>query len=78
MSVRFEQVKSDALQLDRDERMILGQKLLISAISQEETEQEKAWYDEAERRLADYEAGRMKVHNGPEAIDRLIAGIKNR
>ncbi len=72
----LEKLEHEALELDRDEKVIFAQKLLASTMAQEETEQEKAWYDEAERRLADYRAGRMKVHNGPEAMQKLIDKYK--
>jgi len=51
MTVAFEQLEAEAFKLDRNERLILGQELLVSALDQEETVIEKAWYDEAERGL---------------------------
>lgn len=75
MPVTFEQVESEALQLDRNERIILGQELLVSAISQEETEIEKAWYDEAERRLAAYKSGKLKTVPGEQAIDKILSRL---
>ena len=78
MSVAFKQIENQALNLDRNERMILAQELIQSTFDSEETEVEKAWYDEAERRLAAIEAGEMKTYPGPEAIDKLIARLSGK
>lgn len=74
----LEKLEHEVTELDRDEKVILAQKLLENAMNQEETEQEKAWYDEAERRIAAIESGEMKTYPGPEAIDKLIAGIREK
>jgi len=74
----LEKLEYEAIELDRDEKVILAQELLASVMAQEETEQEKAWYDEAERRIAEIESGQMKTYPGPEAIDKLIAGIRDK
>ncbi|MDD5600016.1 MAG: addiction module protein [Victivallaceae bacterium] len=73
MSVAFEQIERKALRLGRNERTLLGQELLISALSSKETEIEKAWYDEAERRLAAYKAGRLKTIPGEQVINETLA-----
>jgi putative addiction module component (TIGR02574 family) len=72
----LEKLEHDAIELDCDEKVIFAQHLYQSVLGVEETEQEKSWYDEAERRLADYKAGRMKGHDGPEALQRLINKYK--
>ena len=78
MSVAFKEIENQALTLDRNERMILGQELIQSILDSEETEQEKAWYDEAERRLAAIESGKMKTYSGPEVVDKLIARLSGK
>ena len=78
MSVAFKEIENQAFTLDRNERMILGQELIQSTFNSQETEQEKAWYDEAERRLVAIESGKMKTYPGPEAIDRLISRISGK
>jgi len=75
MSVAFKEIENQAFTLDRNERMILGQELIQSTFNSQETEQEKVWYDEAERRLAAIESGEMKTYPGPESIDKLISRI---
>jgi putative addiction module component (TIGR02574 family) len=75
MTAAFEQLESEALKLDRNERIILGQELLVSAMTQEETEIEKAWYDEAERRLAAYKAGKVKTYPADQVINDAISKL---
>ena len=75
MPLAYEQVEMEALQLNRNERIILGQELLASALLQEETDIEKAWYDEAEHRLAAYKAGTLKTVPGEHVINTLIAKL---
>jgi hypothetical protein len=78
MSVAFKEIETQAFTLDRNERMILGQELIQSTLDSEETDQEKAWYDEAERRLAAIESGKMKTYPGPEVVDKLIARLSGK
>tara|TARA_B100000609_G_C17032456_1_gene339479 strand:- start:271 stop:501 length:231 start_codon:yes stop_codon:yes gene_type:complete len=75
MTAAFEQLESEALKLDRNERIILGQELLVSAMTQEETEIEKAWYDEAERRLAAYKAGKVQTYPADQVINDAISKL---
>ena len=78
MSVAFKEIENQALNLDRNERMILAQELMQSTFDTEETQEEKAWYDEAERRLAAIETGKMKTYPGPETVDKLIARLSGK
>ncbi len=76
MTTAFEQLESEALKLSRNERIILGQELLVSALTQEETEVEKAWYDEAERRWAAYKASPETIP-GEQALDDILAELES-
>jgi putative addiction module component (TIGR02574 family) len=44
-------------------------------MTQEETEIEKAWYDEAERRLAAYKAGKVKTYPADQVINDAISKL---
>lgn len=72
MTTAFEQLETAAFKLDRNERIILGQELLVSALSQEETEIERVWYDEAERRLKAYRDSPQAI-SGEQALNNIIS-----
>ncbi len=76
MTTAFEQLEAEALKLPRNERIILGQELLVSAITQEETDIEKAWYDEAERRLAAYKASPETIP-GEQVLNDILAKLES-
>jgi len=64
MSVAFELVENEALKLERNERIILGQELLVSAMTQEETSIEEEWVELSHRRLQELNAGLVKALPG--------------
>ena len=73
MTTAFEQLETETLKLDKNERLILGQELLISALDKEETVIEKTWYDEAERRIKAYQAGNVKAYPAGQVLDAIIS-----
>jgi putative addiction module component (TIGR02574 family) len=75
MSVAFEQVEREALQLSRQEQIILGRELLNNAYTTG-TETEQAWYREAERRLAEYDKGLIKTLPGEDVMSEAFARFK--
>jgi putative addiction module component (TIGR02574 family) len=66
-----EQVLQDALALTVEERLGLSQDLYASTMTAEERELEEAWIVEAERRYADWKAGRTKTIPGEEVFREL-------
>ena len=73
-----EEVLVDALELPTDERLAVAQELLASAMTAEEREIEEAWLVEAERRLADFEAGRTQAIPGDQVFRELRAKYAGR
>jgi hypothetical protein len=74
MTVAFEQLEVEAFKLDRNERLILGQELIMSALTQEETAIEKVWYDEAERRLEAYKTSGETLP-GEQVLDDILSKL---
>ena len=65
--MKIEQVESEALQLTQRERAQLAQRLIASL--DEDTDVERAWYDEAARRLAELESGEGAEGSAHEVIE---------
>jgi putative addiction module component (TIGR02574 family) len=80
MSRTLDEIREDAMQLNVEERGYLVDTLFESFLTPEEQEIQEAWLDEAERRLADYEAGRTKSVPFEEVMRKLRArtGAKSR
>jgi putative addiction module component (TIGR02574 family) len=57
----FEEVVSNALSLEVDDRARLAERLFASLDDLSEEETERLWADEAEHRLSEYRAGRAKA-----------------
>jgi SMC interacting uncharacterized protein involved in chromosome segregation len=76
MTAAFEQLEAEAFKLDRNEQLILSQELLVHALFKEETEAEKAMYDEVEKRIAAYHAS-PKTIPGEKALDDILAGLRH-
>lgn len=77
MTAAFEQLEAEAFKLDRNEQLILSQELLVNALFKEETDIEKVWYDEAERRLKAYKAS-GKAIPGEQVLNNIISKLDNR
>ena len=58
---QLDEILKDALSLDVRDRAKLAEKLLASLDTLSEEEADGLWADEAERRLKEYRAGRMKA-----------------
>jgi putative addiction module component (TIGR02574 family) len=76
----LDDIRDEALQLGVEERGALADSLMESFMTAEEREIQEAWLDEAERRLADYEAGRADSIPYDEVMRKLRArlGAKSR
>jgi putative addiction module component (TIGR02574 family) len=68
MSRTFEEVRDEAMTLTVEERGWLAEQLWDSARTAEEREIDQAWVAEAERRLAETEAGVGELIPGDQVI----------
>ena len=70
---RLDQIREEALQLTRRQRLQLAQELHASVMTAEEREIEQAWADEAERRMQAFEDGTAELIPGDQVIRELRA-----
>lgn len=73
MSDPAEKLLDEALKLPEAERRALALRLLESVGDEPEGEIERAWVDEAKRRLDDVQAGHTQVAPWAEARGRIFA-----
>jgi hypothetical protein len=66
MALPFERIKQEALDLDLDSRAALARELLLSLEELSDAENERLWLDEAERRQAEVQAGRVTLVPGDQ------------
>lgn len=71
MPRKLEEIETEALKLGKKSRATLARKLLKSL----ETAHERAWYDEAERRLKALREGKMDTIPAREVLRRLRSQI---
>lgn len=71
MARRLDEVLRDAMALSAEERLQLSQELDASTMTAEEREVEEAWTVEAERRHAEWEAGRTQTISGEQVFREL-------
>ncbi|HEX9984039.1 MAG TPA: addiction module protein [Thermoanaerobaculia bacterium] len=64
-------IRDEALQLNEEDRGVLADALWESFLTPEERELQEEWLDEAERRIADLEAGRSRTIPAEEVFARL-------
>lgn len=74
MEIQLEILEAEALKLTSSERAAFAQLLLESL--DEDAEFEDAWAEEAERRIADVENGKVKVVEYTEALAQIRAALK--
>jgi putative addiction module component (TIGR02574 family) len=67
---QLDEILKDALSLDVRDRAKLAERLLASLDTLSEEEAERLWADEAERRLQEYRAGRMKAIHADEVAQK--------
>jgi len=68
MSTQFDRVAADAMKLPVRERVRLAQQLVSTIDDQSDTEVEKLWFNEAERRLEELRTGKVEGINADEAF----------
>jgi len=64
------QLETEVFKLPVRERIILAQELISESLTKE-TYIEKSWYNEAEKRLAAFESGRIGSVSGDDAMKRI-------
>jgi len=75
MSKQLEEITRAAMQLDLEERALLAGTLLRSVDPPSESEIERLWLDEAQRRLQAYREGKAKGIPAEQVFNRVIAEI---
>ena len=75
MSKKLEEIINVAKDLSLEERAELAGALLLSLDEPSESEVERLWLQEAERRLQEYRDGKMKGIPAEEVFNRAIADI---
>ncbi len=77
MSPRTQRVLREALQLPPKARADIAGTLLRSLDAKEEQGVDEAWATEVTRRIADVDAGRVKLVSWQRARGRLRAGLRS-
>ena len=75
MSKKLEEIISVAMELTLEERAQLAGTLLLSLDEPSESEVERLWLQEAERRLQEFREGKVKGIPAEEVINRAIDDI---
>ena len=75
MSKKLEKITQEAMQLDLEERALLAGTLLHSMDQPSESEIERLWLEEAERRLQAYREGKVKGIPAEQVFSKAIAEI---
>ncbi len=75
MSKKLEEIINEAMELGLKERAQLAGALLSSLDEPTESEVERLWLKEAERRLRDFREGKVKSIPAEEVFKRAIADI---
>jgi putative addiction module component (TIGR02574 family) len=65
----LESIAADALQLSVEDRLALAEKMVMSVPS--DAEIQKAWDKEIQRRIAEYDSGKVQGIPGTEAFRRF-------
>jgi putative addiction module component (TIGR02574 family) len=77
MSEKLEEIMNIAMKLNLEERAKLVGRLLLSLDEPSESEVERLWLLEAERRLQDFREGKVKGIPAEEVFHRVIADISS-
>ena len=78
MTKATEAVLADALRLDADSRAQLAAEILASLDSPSDPDAAKAWKAEIAQRVADLEAGRLKLESWDEVKRRIEKAVLGR
>lgn len=75
MAMNLEELAAEAMKLALEERARLASRLILSIEEPSESEVERLWLDEAERRLREFREGRVHGIPGDQVFRRAIAEI---
>ena len=75
MEMKFDEISTAALQLSVEERAQLAGSLLLSLDEPSESEVERLWLEEAERRLKEFREGRVSGIPADEVFRRAMDDI---
>ncbi|MFP5304208.1 MAG: addiction module protein [Gammaproteobacteria bacterium] len=74
--MRTAKIERELLRMPAPKRARVAQKLLISLENLSEAELDQLWLDEAERRAADIDSGKVKLVPGEEVARKARALLK--
>jgi putative addiction module component (TIGR02574 family) len=75
MSEKGDKILANAMELTLEERAQLAGRLLLSIDEPSESEVERLWMEEAERRLEEFRKGKTKGIPAEKVFSRAIADI---
>ena len=75
MSRKLAEIEAEVLQLGVKSRAALAERLLQSLDPPSPSRTEKEWYEEAERRLRELDAGKAATIPARELLQRMKSGI---
>jgi hypothetical protein len=75
MSIALEELAAEALKLDLDDRAALAEKLLLSLDLVSDAENERLWFDDAERRQAELRIGKVETFSAEKVLAEIAAEL---
>ncbi|MBI3014372.1 MAG: addiction module protein [Candidatus Tectomicrobia bacterium] len=75
MGTKFDEVTTAAMELNIEERAELAGRLLLSLDEPSESEVERLWIEEAERRLKEFREGKVRGIPADEVFRRAMDDI---
>ncbi len=75
MGNKLDEIITEALRLNIEERAQLAGRLLLSLDEPSESETERLWLEEAERRLNDFHEGRVRGMPAEEVFQKVMDDI---
>jgi len=76
MTAKLDEFEAQALTLPPKARAALAEKLIASLDALDETENERLWLDEADRRYQQYKEGRVEARAAQEVLRDARAAIR--
>ena len=74
MSPKADSIFAAAMELTEEDRIDLADRLFLSVSAERQDEIEKAWAEEAERRMQAYRSGEVEALDGEEILAALRQG----
>lgn len=76
MSLKLDKIEEEALQLSDEERAILAEHLITTLDKGEDTNAEKAWIAEAEKRYEAYKEGKLTSKPATGVFEEAFKNLK--